>query len=84
MRPENESMDRERAAEGLQGDATGRGGLRQVFRVNDHWRMSSSEPPEHLQLWGLPGWSILFRSEKEIPLPFMRTYLEAIAEPDEG
>jgi len=84
LSPEREREDRERAASVLKEGLARRGGSHTVVHVQDRWQMSSSEPPERLELWGLPGWLVLFRSEAEIPLPFVRTYLLAIAEPDEG
>ncbi|MBL9126485.1 MAG: hypothetical protein JNL97_02500 [Verrucomicrobiales bacterium] len=83
MAAATEAADRERAGEALGKRGEGRGGMRRVVRLNDRWQWSSGEPPEEIQLWALPGWLIGFRSEAEIPLPLMRGYLEAIAEPEE-
>lgn len=83
-RPDTEQTDRESAASSLRASMEGRSGTKRYLQVNNRWQMSSTQPPEYLDLWGLPGWLILFRSNQEIPLPFMRSYLETIAEPSGG
>lgn len=81
-RPETEAADREAAVDALKRKQDNRSGTKTFFRINDRCVYSLSQPAESGELWMLPGWLILFRSDREIPLPFVRTYLEAIAEPD--
>lgn len=80
-RPETEAADREAAVDALKRKQDSRSGTKTFFRINDRCVYSASQPAESGELWMLSGWLILFRSDREIPLPFVRTYLEAIAEP---
>ena len=81
-RSESEAADREAAVDALKRTQDKRAGTKTFFRLNDRCVYSASQPSERGELWMLPGWLILFRSDREIPLPFVRAYLEAIAEPD--
>ncbi|MGE3308560.1 MAG: hypothetical protein AB7O66_01215 [Limisphaerales bacterium] len=80
-RPESEAADRETVVASLKARLDRQSGTKTVITLGDRWQASASEPPERLDLWALPGWLILFRSDREIPLPFTKGYLEAIAEP---
>ncbi len=79
--PETEAKDKNTVVAALTAALERRPGTKFLSQVNDRWRFSSSDPTEDVELWALPGWLILFRSDQEIPLPFIRSYLEAIAEP---
>jgi len=81
-RSETEGADRETVVDALKRSQDKRSGTKTFFRLNDRCVYSASQPAERGELWMLPGWLILFRSDREIPLPFVRTYLEAIEEPD--
>lgn len=81
-RPESEAADREKVVANLKARLDQHSGVKTLRQINDRWQSSVKEPPEELDLWALPGWLILFRSDREIPLPFTRSYLEAIAEPE--
>lgn|GEM_PF-2919921 len=83
-RPETEAADRETVAASLKARLEHQSGTKTILRVNDRLQISVKNPPEELDLWALPGWLILFRSDREIPLPFTRSYLQAIAEPGGG
>lgn len=60
---------------------SGRSGSTSVVRVNNRLRLSSSQPPETIELWDLQGWVFLFRSPADIPPEFIRDYLGAISAP---
>jgi hypothetical protein len=81
-RPETEAADRDKVVAHLKARLDQQTGVKTFRQINDRWQSSVNEPPEELDLWALPGWLILFRSDREIPLPFTRSYLEAIAEPE--
>lgn len=81
-RSETEALDRATVAGNLKARLEKQNGTKTFLQLNDRWQMSSQLPPEELDLWGLPGWLILFRSDREIPLPFTRTYLQKIAQPE--
>lgn len=83
-RPGTEMPDRATVVGSLEARLGAQKGTKTVVRLNDRWQMSVSDPPERLDLWALPGWLILFRSDRDIPLPFTRSYLEAIAEAGPG
>ncbi len=83
-RPESVAEDREAVVASLRGRLDRQTGAKTFLSSGDRWQFSVSEPPERLDLWALPGWLILFRSDRDIPIPFTKAYLEAIAEPPTG
>lgn len=59
----------------------GRSGSTSMAQVNNRLRLSSSQPPQFVEIWEMPGWLFFFRSPAELPTDFIRDYLAAVAAP---